>query len=853
VTDFGLATLAERSGEETASGTVLGTPAYMAPEQAEGRLKAVGPATDVYALGAILYELLVRRPPFRGATDVATLRQVVADEPARPRRLRPGLPRELEAICLKCLEKEPGRRYAGAGALAEDLERFLAGEPVRARPAGPWARSWKWARRRPSAAALVVVTALALMAALAGTLWHTRTLGRSLKDRERALAESDRLRLEGLARESRLRDHLYVADLRLARDTWDLPRARELLDRHRPGEAEEDRRGFEWHWLRAVCQPEKATFRAHDSGLLCAAVSPDDRFLVTGDRKGAVKVWDLTTLQKVGSLAGHTDEVQRAVFARDGRALATCSKDRSIRLWDVATWKQAGCLSGTHEMTVTSVAFSPDGGILASCGRDHRIALWELPRGRLLRRWVGHADVVHDVAFTPDGRTLFSVGKDNWVRSWDVADGRERARFSCGQNFPLRLSLTPDGRTVVTAGDSRTILLWNLAGAAEPVDLKVPANLRSLAISPQGSTLVAGGGDGFLSVWELQPGSTGAPARRILRTSGDELREVAFAHQGTTLITAAEEGTVTLWDMGRIAGREQLAVSPSRISSAAVSPNGRQAAWAAHDGSVHLWDLAAQRLVRTLQLGSPVEYLAFAPSGQAVAAGSTGIVRVWETATGGEVMVLRQWAGMYVKGIAFSPSGDLVATLDEDGSVRLWGYPSGALQGICDGPRGACYQLAFSPDAQTLAVASEDGTVRLWDPRARERRAVLRGDSGSADVLVFAPDGRTLAVGYRGGIVRLWEPASAQQRHAQLDHHEGFARLAISPDSRTLVSVAVTGTVKFWHLPTGQEIPIRLADSNRLTCVAFSPDGRTLLAGTRPEREGGPYALVMFRGEPPGQ
>jgi hypothetical protein len=184
--------------------------------------------------------------------------------------------------------------------------------------------------------------------------------------------------------------------MRRAKEAWDngdLTQLAELLDRHRPGDGEADRRGFEWHWLRRCLGARAGTLKAHDGGLLCAAVSPDGRFLVTGDKQGAVKVWDLASFKQVGSLPGHTTEVKRAVFSRDGRTLATCSSvpDGTVRLWEVATWRQAGCLRG-HDGSVTSVAFSPDGTRLASAGHDHRIVLWELPRGRAVRSWAAHPD-----------------------------------------------------------------------------------------------------------------------------------------------------------------------------------------------------------------------------------------------------------------------------------------------------------------------------------------------------------------------------------------------------------------------------------------------------------------------------
>src|SRR5262249_7848382 len=210
-------------------------------------------------------------------------------------------------------------------------------------------------------------------------------------------------------------DFLYVADIRLAKEAWDsgdLPRLAELLDRHRPADGEPDRRGFEWRWLKWCLGTRVGSVKAHDGGLLCAAVSPDDRFLVTGDRRGIVKVWDLATLRSVCTLTGHADEVHRAVFSSDGRTLATCSKDRTVGLWEVATWNERACLRDGHSMTITSVAFSPDGKMLASGGRDHCIVLWDLAQAKVVRSWKAHDEVVHDVVFTPDGRGLVSAGKD---------------------------------------------------------------------------------------------------------------------------------------------------------------------------------------------------------------------------------------------------------------------------------------------------------------------------------------------------------------------------------------------------------------------------------------------------------
>jgi WD40 repeat protein/tRNA A-37 threonylcarbamoyl transferase component Bud32 len=851
IADFGLAKLLGADAKLTRTGDLLGTPSYMAPEQAGGSAGAVTTATDVHGLGAILYALLTGRPPFAGGSLLETLEQVKGRDPVAPRRLNARVDRDLETVCLTCLAKDPHRRYGSAEALADDLERWLACRTIVARPSTPPQRLARWVRRRPAASALVLVSALALLGGLAGSLWHNREQGRTLHELGQALGESGRLRKEGLAREDRLRQLLYVADVKAAKAAWDwgnFAQARELLDRQRPAEGEEDLRGFEWYWLWACCQPEKASFQAHDGGLLCAAVSPDERFLVTGDHKGAVKVWDLAGLREVASLVGHTDEVQRAAFSRDGRALATCSKDRTIRLWEVATWRQAARLEG-HLMTVTSVAFSPDGALLASCDRDRRITLWQLPQGRPLRTWLGHEDVVHDVGFTPDGRTLVSVGKDNSARLWEVASGRELRKLSQDTGKLLRLAVSADGRTLATGGYDHQVQLWKLAEASGPINL-AGSNTRSLAFSPDSTVLAGVGSDGFLSFWTVGPGGGETAAPRVTHLGEGGVKEVAFAHGGATVVLGLEGGVVRLWDRDRFRGWEVLAASPSDIIEVAFSPDGRQAAWVTDEGSVHLWDMAARRPVRAHRLtGSPTPNVLFGPAGQILAAASQSSIQVWDTGTGQEVLSLKgHKAG--VNGIAFSPAGDLLAASFSDGSVGLWEYPSGVLRSTFPAHASSCLSVAFADD-QSLVVTGADGTVSLWDPRTGLRKALLEGHGHSVEELDVTPDGRVLASGDLAGVMKLWDLKSGRELWASQRRRGHVRGMALAPDGRTLASCR-DGTMKLWHAATGQEL-FSLPGDTPHRGVTFSPDGRTLLAGIDSRGAGSPAAVCVWKGDAPGR
>jgi eukaryotic-like serine/threonine-protein kinase len=355
VTDFGLAKKVQGDSGLTGSGQIMGTPSYMPPEQAGGKRGAVGPEADVYALGATLYCTVTGRPPFQAATAMGTVIQVLSDEPVPPRRLNPSIPRDLETICLKWLEKEPGRRYARATTLAADLRRFLTGEPIVARPVTRLERAAKWARRKPTLAAAYTLGLLAVvLGGLVGAaVWQWRAAERARDAAKSAQAEAEQqrdradaarseadtarvaekaARAEAERQRERFERFDYGRTIQVAHQEWredNVAATVALL-----GSTRADLRGWEWRYVHGLCHTDRLTLKGHTGYVYSATFSPDGSRVVTACSDGTAKVWDVKTGAEVLTLKGHTHHVNSATFSPDGSRVVTASNDMTAKVWE---------------------------------------------------------------------------------------------------------------------------------------------------------------------------------------------------------------------------------------------------------------------------------------------------------------------------------------------------------------------------------------------------------------------------------------------------------------------------------------------------------------------------------------
>ncbi|MFM8802366.1 MAG: WD40 repeat domain-containing serine/threonine protein kinase [Planctomycetia bacterium] len=876
VIDFGVARSTDAdlalTTHQTEAGQLVGTLRYMSPEQFDADTSRIGGATDVYALGLVLHELLTGELPYevRGKPIVVAARIIRELEPqvaagiARALRAVPGVDatatRQLAAITEKCLQKEPADRYATADAFENDLTRWLAGEPVHARPATPGERVVRWARRhRLAVVAAVMVCAAGLAAAFFS---HRARHQEWLADRHRA-AEREEAYCSAVQRSA------------AAAERRNIPIAASLLARARsldavPGRPIEldclaarldesvavlagheailravaaapagdlvvtgDDRGGVCFWSvdERAGYRESRRLEAHDAAIWAAAVSSDGRLVATAAADGTASVRDAAAGRVVCRLEGHADAIYGLAFAPNGRRVATAAADGTICLWETDSGLRRRVFTprwrpGANDRNVYGVAFTPGGDRLAAACGDGVIRLWRTETGEPLAELQGHARRVFAVCFSPDGKSLASASEDGTARLWDVETGVGTRVL----RHPLRVNAvawTAEGSGLATASADGLLRLWNAAsGTVDRAFVGHRDGIWSLARLPT-DRFVTASSDATARVWDME--GRDEPVMDCGGTEGGGIRGVACAADGRLVATATGQGMVRLWDPTACVPVMDLPPVRGRVNAVDFSPTGGLLAAACGDGTVRRYgvDDGGERRCFDAHSG-PAFAAAFSPDGRRLAtagaereqanperhgqpgrSGETGAVRILTVASlDGVVLTLPHPARVHAA--AWSPDGRRLATACADRLVREWEAATGRLVGSFRGHADDVNWVAWSRDGSRLASASSDGTVRLWDPANGWSSSELAGPVGQVWEVAFSPDGTRVAGVGADGSLHLWHVTSGRHLLA-LDGHGGpLWSVAFTPDGSHIVTGCEEGTARVWGL-SAREVQARRA------------------------------------------
>jgi hypothetical protein len=573
VTDFGLAKSLGADAGLTRTDSIIGSPSYMAPEQAGGTVRSIGPATDVYSLGAILYQLLTGRPPFRAATVLDTLEQVRSAAPLPPSRFQPGLPIDLETIVLKCLEKDPAKRYPSAFALANDIQRYCAGEPILARRVGHCGRAIKWARRRPLTAVLTILSAASTLLLIFVLAKANVAMGRHQREtiaalkRERSLKQELARTNERLAEQQRqTQEALRNKTVALAATSADLRRERQASYFQRIALAEAERlagrfghleralaecpadlRGWEWRYLRQSSRHEPLAFLGHTGEVWDAVISPDGRRLASASFDYTIKLWHTATGLLERTLDGHEARAYSVGFDKEGTRLVSASADGTAIIWDVATGKALHVLRG-HKDNVRCAAFSFDGNIVVTASWDGTLRVWNAGDGRLFRVCDARVGWATRVAFGPDSRWVAVGGSLGRAELWDVYSGQVVQAFDRKLGPILSVAFSPDGSRIATTNNALgigVVTVWDAVSGREILEFEVKSGLiERVTFSPDGRRLATSGWDGVV---RLMDASTGREVL-ALRGHSDRVWGINFSPRGDALVSASADGKVLLWN-----------------------------------------------------------------------------------------------------------------------------------------------------------------------------------------------------------------------------------------------------------------------------------------------------------------
>jgi len=859
----------------TMDGTVVGTPSYMSPEQAQGQTDQIGPHSDIYSVGALLYQLLTGQMPYidpgARATPHAVLQAVREGPPRRIHVIDPKVPPELVAICEKAMARSIDARYASMEAMADDLRAFLEGRVVRTYEAGALAEARKWVERNKGSASVLAVALLAL-AVLFADLVRTND---SLRASNAAKSASENAANQAREALERKNEELQQSNLKETKSAADAQRNLDEARAHsyvasisatdaslRFHELEEskrslldcpaDLRNWEWSHLQLKTDPSLATFTTHEKRVTSVDFDPRGLRLATGSWDGTVRLWDVVRQAPLATLEHAGDSIACVAFHPNGRTLACGSVNGSIALWDAGSGEKLDTLwqdpvnTSSGNAGVTSLVFSPNGKRLFAGTEDRRIWTWNVDNAQRSPLPPQHRGAITALDISPDGGRLVSGSTDSTAVVWDATNGS--ILHSLVHREAVRaVAWSPTAPEVATGSQDRLVRLFDAeTGELLRVFEGHTGAVESVAFSPDGESLLSGSVDGTLRRWEVYTG------RELAVLDGHEgpVTSVACSSDGMHLASGSDDSTVKLWDEAYEGASTRLQGHTDVIESIALAPDGRRLVSSGRDSRLHLWD--TDTLLSLAARDLPFDraaVVAYRPDGRRIAAaldtadGQQHPIEFFDVGQDGELSDLSSGAEGHlqrINALVYSPDGKQLASASHDGTIRVWDAEDGRLLQTLEGHTGWVYCLAFHPREPLLASGSYDNTLRIWNLESSRPR-VIADRAGAVEAVAWTPDGGGL-VSSHGRLVCVRD-AGYVVVHELSGHQDYVQGLAVHPDGTRLASCSLDGTVRLWDADSGTHLLTLRADG-KVTRVAFSPSGNRLYAAVEAQ-------IRVFETQPP--
>jgi len=849
VLDFGLAKTLLDDGENltiSREGDLTGTPAYMSPEQAAGHVRGIDTRTDVYALGVILFRLLMNDHPHDLSGSAFDLtRRIVEQEPKRPRSIRAALDRDLEAILLKCLEKQPANRYGSAGGLAEDVQKYLAGEPVSATPATAAYFLRKKLGRHKLRVGIVAAAAVLVAAAGVFYVWSIdaergRTeLARqdavaseakavvaektAKSERDAAVGQSNRAaRAEATVRaeaEAAQRS-FYFANLGLAHERFlagEIAAAAELLDA-----CPLKLRNWEWRLLDSITADRSLSLLGHRQHVIHTAFTSDSTRIATADTKGNIGLWDTRLGKLLNWWDSDRSDVRALCFSRADRRLAILRPSGRVVLLNLESGEEEVVLH-SDDPRMSRLAWSPDGRWIAAGNEQGGIVIWSVDSGIVHRRFQGGEDAVRDLDFNPDSdRLLVGFGdKDRGIREWSIPGGELLKRFGYarrGHGFSST-QYSGDGR-LIAANDNGIIHFFDAEKGESKWVYNPPGESGfSLGVNHDGSRAVSSGWDGTVRVIDT------AHDRAVVlhRASGTH---VGLSPNGKLMVEQSGITTPRLWQTAPTASAQVMRATGAQV---AFSPDGRRFVLPTSHGQGTQFQVMGEEPWDPVSLAAPwpVRLIQFNPSGASVIGiGNSGGVIEWDAVTG-KVDRAIEWPGASL--LAIQPRHANLLQAVSDSELRLCGLDG---KKVCSFDLGSwtagVHGAHFSDNGRWLATRHADGSVAVWDARSGARRGVLQNIRAGAAVPSPAGD-RVATCGNRNGLIELWDTADGGLVASTRDAGTVIT-LAFSPDGSRLFSGGWSQSVRVFAASDLTPLLTLTGHTSVIYHLSCSPDGSRIIS-----------------------